>query len=397
MTPLKKGQPREEDRYMWGCGRSPHPHIYPSPLLEGSFFSYGCRLIERSPDSLIGYDDGGFHGRWMDPTRAAAVPGEFETIIWRWLNLAQNKKGNRNSKGRILIADDDPDFRRILVRRAESMGLSVVEAEDGKQAIDTLRQSSFDVLLVDLYMPEHNGLQVVQVAQEVDPDLKSIILTGGATIETAVEALRVGVYDYLTKPFESIADLELSLTRALEHRRLAKENARLFAEVQRLAVTDPLTSLYNRHKFDEELKVEMVRARRYNRPLSLIMIDLDGLKAINDAYGHPAGDKVLKLIAEAIRSQIRTVDLPARYGGDEFLILLPEADLAAASFVAKRVCSKIINTRFQEKMLSVSAGVVQWSPTYSTAELFLEAVDQAMYQAKRDGGRGIFVLAPQLV
>jgi len=333
----------------------------------------------------------------MDPTRAAAVPGEFETIIWRWLNLAQNKKGNRNSKGRILIADDDPDFRRILVRRAESMGLSVVEAEDGKQAIDTLRQSSFDVLLVDLYMPEHNGLQVVQVAQEVDPDLKSIILTGGATIETAVEALRVGVYDYLTKPFESIADLELSLTRALEHRRLAKENARLFAEVQRLAVTDPLTSLYNRHKFDEELKVEMVRARRYNRPLSLIMIDLDGLKAINDAYGHPAGDKVLKLIAEAIRSQIRTVDLPARYGGDEFLILLPEADLAAASFVAKRVCSKIINTRFQEKMLSVSAGVVQWSPTYSTAELFLEAVDQAMYQAKRDGGRGIFVLDQQLV
>jgi diguanylate cyclase (GGDEF)-like protein len=171
----------------------------------------------------------------------------------------------------------------------------------------------------------------------------------------------------------------------------------LFTEVQRLAVTDPLTGLYNRHKLDEALAIEVERARRYDRPLSLIMIDLDGLKSFNDKHGHPAGDKVLRIVAEAIRSQIRTVDLPARIGGDEFLILLPEADLDAATLVAVRICSKITSTSFKGELLSVSAGVAQWSPTYSDAEGFLEAVDQAMYQAKRAGGRRIFALAPQLV
>ncbi len=356
---------------------------------------YGCRLIERSQDSLIGYDDGGFPGRHKEPARAVMLIGEFEAATWRSPILVEDKVDKSNSKERILIADDDRDFRQILVRRAERMGLSVIEAEDGQQAIDALRQGSFDVVLADLYMPKHNGLEVAQVAHEVDPDLQAIILTGGATVETAVEALRVGVYDYLTKPLESLAELDLSLNRALERRRLVRENERLFTEVQRLAVTDPLTGLYNRHKLDEGLAIEVERARRYDRPLSLIMIDLDGLKAINDKYGHPAGDKVLKLVAEAIRSQIRTVDLPARIGGDEFLILLPEADLDAATLVAQRVCSKITSTSFKGELLSVSAGVAQWSPTHGTAESFLEAVDQAMYQAKWAGGRRIFVLAPQ--
>ena len=358
---------------------------------------YGCRLIERSQDSLIGYDDGGLPGHQMDSARAVTLIGEFEATTWRSPILVEDKVDKSNSKERILIADDDRDFRQILVRRAERMGLSVIEAEDGQQAIDALRQGSFDVVLADLYMPKHNGLEVAQVAHEVDPDLQAIILTGGATVETAVEALRVGVYDYLTKPLESLAELDLSLNRALERRRLVRENERLFTEVQRLAVTDPLTGLYNRHKLDEGLAIEVERARRYDRPLSLIMIDLDGLKAINDKYGHPAGDKVLKLVSEAIRSQIRTVDLPARIGGDEFLILLPEADLDAATLVAQRVCSKITSTSFKGELLSVSAGVAQWSPTHSTAESFLEAVDQAMYQAKWAGGRRIFVLAPQLM
>ena len=311
------------------------------------------------------------------------------------VGLQEIMHGN-NSKEHILIADDDPDFRRILVRRAEKMGLAVVEAEDGQEAIDALRIGSFDVLLLDLYMPKHTGLDVVQAAQEIDPDLQAVILTGGATIETAVEALRAGVYDYLTKPLESMADLELSLNRALDHRRLVKENQRLFAEVQRLAMTDPLTRLYNRHKLDEALVVEMERARRYARPLSLIMIDLDGLKVTNDTYGHAAGDKVLKLVADAIRSQIRSVDLPVRFGGYEFVILLPEADLDAATLVAQRVCGRITSTRFRGQMLSVSAGVAQWSATFGSVEEFIAAVDQAMYQAKHAGGRRIFVLAPQL-
>jgi diguanylate cyclase (GGDEF)-like protein len=297
-------------------------------------------------------------------------------------------------EGHVLIADDDPDFRRILCRRVERLGLTYDEARNGDQALELLRTREFDVLLLDLYMPSKTGLDVVQAAQQIDPHLQAIILTGGATVETAVEALRAGVYDYLTKPLESLTQLDIALTRALERRRLVRENKRLFAEVQRLAITDPLTGIYNRRKVDQILPDEVERARRYNRPLSLIMLDLDKLKRINDKFGHNAGDQALKLVAEVVRTEVRSVDVPARIGGDEFLILLPEADLEAASRVAKRVCRRISEEKNSSIDISVSAGVVQWSRELASADDFLQVVDQAMYQAKRAGGRKLFVLSP---
>lgn len=310
-------------------------------------------------------------------------------------NMEIDSKTDVESLGgeRVLIADDDKDFRSILVRRAQGLGLEIIEAEDGEQAIEALRNESFDLMLLDLWMPKHSGLEVYQVSQEIDPELQAIVLTGSATLETAVEALRCGVYDYLTKPLESLAELDLAIKRALTHRRLLKENARLFAEVQRLAITDPLTGLFNRRKLDEMLIIEVERADRYNRPLSLIMLDLDGMKTLNDQYGHPAGDEALKIVADQIRKQIRSVDLPTRYGGDEFVIVLPEADLEAARNVAKRICAKITSTNFHGEYLSVSAGVAQWSSDYPKASQFLKIADQAMYQAKRAGGKRLFVLS----
>jgi len=310
------------------------------------------------------------------------------------IETAANAAVEAKQRERVLIADDDADFRSILVRRAQRLGLEVIEAEDGGQAIEALRQNSFDLILLDLWMPNFSGLEVFRVAQEIDPDLQAVVLTGSATLETAVEALRCGVYDYLTKPLESLTELDLAISRALTHRRLVQENARLFAEVQRLAITDPLTGLFNRRKLDDTLAIEVERAHRYNRPLSLIMLDLDGMKALNDKYGHPAGDEALKIVADKIRKQIRTVDVATRYGGDEFVILLPEADLEAARNVAKRICAKITSANFQGEYLSVSAGVAQWSPDFPTAKQFLEVADQAMYQAKRAGGKRLFVLSP---
>lgn len=157
-----------------------------------------------------------------------------------------------------------------------------------------------------------------------------------------------------------------------------------------MAMTDQLTGLFNRHKLNDFLKSEVERARRYGRPLSLIMLDLDDMKTINDTFGHTAGDAVLKLVADAIREHVRRVDLPARFGGDEFLVLLPEAQLSVAAEVAKRVCAQIMSTGFMESELSVSAGVGQWAQAYTTAQGFIHAVDQALYQAKRSGGKKIF-------
>jgi diguanylate cyclase (GGDEF)-like protein len=184
------------------------------------------------------------------------------------------------------------------------------------------------------------------------------------------------------------------LTRALEHRHLLRDNARLFAEVERLAITDPLTGLFNRHKLNESLVVEFERGLRYERPLAAIMIDLDDLKRINDRLGHPAGDTVLKQVAQGIRSQVRTVDIPTRYGGDEFLILLPEADLAAATRVASRIFHRIQEIPFEGDLpVSASIGVAELSPSVETPEFFLHEVDRALYESKRAGG-GCIHIAP---
>jgi len=287
------------------------------------------------------------------------------------------------SGGRILIADDDADFRSVLVRRARRMGLEVVEASDGPEARALLEGQTYDALVVDLYMPGATGLEVVEYAQRLDPNVQALILTASASVETAVEALRAGVYDYMTKPFESMAAFELALTRALEHRRLIEENARLFAQIQQMAVTDPLTGLFNRHKLNESLEMEVERARRYSRPLSLIMLDLDDMKKINDNFGHPVGDEALRRVAQAIRSQVRRTDLSTRYGGDEFMIVLPEAGYEVARAIALRIGIEIEKGSFDGVRLSSSAGVAEWKPEFATVEDFVSAVDQSLYLDKR--------------
>ena len=298
----------------------------------------------------------------------------------------KTEKGDTQPLGRILIAEDDADFRRILSRRATRMGLEVDQVENGKDAIEAFKDGNYDALVVDLYMPEFGGLDVIEAAREVDPDIESLILTGSASVETAVEALRAGVYDYLTKPLESMTEFEMALSRALERRRLIQENKRLFEENKRLAVTDPLTGLSNRHRLQDVLNGELERASRYSRPLSIIMIDMDELKAINDTLGHPAGDEALKMVANAIEHCIRKVDLAARFGGDEFVIVLPEADVSVAVSVAQRINQEVEKLKVEDKQLAISLGVASWNKTYTTPEIFIDAADRAMYQAKRSEG-----------
>lgn len=310
--------------------------------------------------------------------------------------MDQVKKSDDQIVGQVLIADDDRDFRTLLTRRAEKMGLTIVEAEDGSSALEALASHDFDVLVLDQYMPGHTGIEVIIAAREKDPDVQALLLTGSATVESAVEALRAGVYDYLTKPLESMTSFELVLTRALERRFLINENKRLFAENQRLAVTDPLTGLYNRHKLQDTLQTELERASRYKRPLSIIMVDLDELKEINDTHGHGMGDEALRAVGEVITRCIRKVDMGTRFGGDEFLILLPEADEEEAGTVAARVDKEIRSIDFPGGDLSASIGVAQWEDAYSSLEKFIHAADTAMYSVKQGSDGTKFALASKV-
>lgn len=293
---------------------------------------------------------------------------------------------------RVLIADDDEDFRGMLVRKLKKMGLEVTSVEDGNLAIEKLDDASFDLIIVDLYMPGKTGLDVIQYAQTIDPHTQAIMITGSASLENAVEALRARAFDYLTKPLESLAIFEITVTRALKQRHLENENERLFAEIQRLATTDPLTGLYNRHRLNESMTLEVERAVRYKRELAIIMLDLDGMKKINDTYGHTVGDQALCHVANAIRDEARNSDIPARFGGDEFILLLPETDAEEATNVAKRILMRVTREKVHNFQVPVSIGVTDWQSSFKTAEDMLRAVDQALYHSKRSGGLRISVM-----
>jgi len=171
---------------------------------------------------------------------------------------------------------------------------------------------------------------------------------------------------------------------------IALENARLFAETQELALTDPLTGLYNRRGFSEIGQIEFGRARRLQRPCSLLMIDIDHFKRINDRYGHAeGGDPVLQALGQYLKENTREIDLACRYGGEEFVVLLPEVDTPLALEIAERLRQGIANLKVQinshEIAFTVSIGVATCNHVTPTLEILLARADQAMYVAKHRG------------
>ena len=233
--------------------------------------------------------------------------------------------------GSILIVDDDDMAREVLRRRLSAQGYSVADVPNGREAITLIKKTAFDVLLLDIVMPEFDGLQTLAALRETHPanELPVIMLTAKEGSEDVVEALRLGANDYVTKsiPFSVVlARIQTQVTL----RQLA-------ARVEALAVRDPLTGLYNRRGFYQLAEKEEQRVRRYGGTLQAIMIDMDHFKKINDTHGHNAGDQVLAVTSRYCQQQLRTADLIGRWGGEEYAILLPGIDLAGAAKTAERL------------------------------------------------------------
>lgn len=295
------------------------------------------------------------------------------------------KIGHTDNKSiRVLLVDDDSTFRFLLARRLERMGLYFEEAENGEKAIELLGESKFDLVITDIYMPKKDGFEVIHVARNLYPEIQFIIITASASIETAVKGLRNRVFDYLSKPIETLAIFDLTVTQALKQRQLELENIRLFEEIKRMSVTDPLTNLYNRRKVEEALGKEISRAKKLNYDLTMMMIDMDHLKTINDAFGHMAGDQALKTVAEAISSIARKKDISARFGGDEFVVLLPETNLAEGTALAEKINERLLETKDQNLDIQISIGVAQWHEGFKEEAKFIHAADQALYQSKQN-------------
>jgi diguanylate cyclase (GGDEF)-like protein len=299
---------------------------------------------------------------------------------------------------RILIVDDHEDNVELLRARLESWGYTTESAMDGSQALEKVEAAPPDLILLDVMMPHIDGMEVARRVKSNTnlPFIPIIMQTALDTTEDKVEGLEAGADDYITKPIE-FPELKARVRSMLRIKRLQEEleerERQLLEANERLrymSQTDGLTGLDNRRHLEQQLDTMFAHAKRLNEPLSCVMCDLDRFKTVNDTYGHQAGDAVLKQFARILRNEVREIDRVGRYGGEEFMLLLPGTVLDAAVTFAERVRKEVESRTFTFDggtiKRTASFGVAGWPhPRVVSCDALVRAADDALYVAKETG------------
>jgi len=295
---------------------------------------------------------------------------------------------------KLLVIDDDRAIRGFVEHVMGRHGYEVLGVETAEEGEQHLNSGAFPVALVDINLPGMSGIELVRRFAG-KTSLAIILFTGDDASYSYEQAIREGAVDFLLKPVR-LEELAPRIERALEIRRTRMAHERLVAELERMAATDDLTGLFNRRRLTERLGDEVSRATRYNRPLSLLVIDLDRFKQLNDRFGHAVGDVALRGLADLLRADVRTTDQAFRYGGEEFVVLLPEIQLPEAAALAERLRREIEAFRLEhypQCEMTVSIGVTECARGESPA-LLLERADKAMYSAKQAGRNQVVSTPP---
>jgi diguanylate cyclase (GGDEF)-like protein len=398
------------------------------------------------------------------------------------------------AKETILVVDDDPNLRKTLADILGVKGYATAVAANGAEAIAAAEHETFSLALIDLMLPDMPGLDVMARIKAVSPLTEAIILTGHASMDSAIEATGQGAFSYVLKPYrmdellqkighaverkqaqeqilrlasfprllpspvielnlagevtylnpaaerlfpelnamglshpllhglgellaspweggqqgelvhessvgEETYELHISFVREASLVRIyvlvVTQRKRAEEEIHLLATTDSLTGIANRREFVRILEGEVDRARRYGVPLSLAMYDLDNFKRVNDTYGHDAGDDVLQAVTSLVKENIRAVDVAARWGGEEFMVLMPQSDIQAARNAAEKLRLAIAGHCFDKiDRLTASFGIAVFEPQDDLNSL-LKRVDDALYRAKELGRNRVEILAAE--
>lgn len=291
-------------------------------------------------------------------------------------------------EGRILVVDDSGVVRAMVAALLRRVGYIVREAEDGAKAVQILGEEAFDVVITDLRMPEMDGFEVLEAVRRRCLNTEVIILTGthAKDITCAVRALRLGAHDFLTKPPSGPHEVIVTVDRAMEKKRLQEANLRLLRELEGLSRTDAVTGVWNRRAFEQTLRSELVRSSRHHLPLSLVLLDIDHFKGVNDTYGHRVGDDVLKWFGRESSQMLREGDTIHRFGGDEFAIVLPHTGSSGALAVTRRILTHLASVPYLDSLrVTASAGIASGLGEELDDLDLLALADAALYQAKREG------------
>lgn len=295
---------------------------------------------------------------------------------------------------RILIVDDDHAIRNSIQEFLTILDYKTYTAQSAEDALAFLKTYHVDVIITDIIMNGMDGLEMTKLVKD-NYDTDVIVITGYTGDYSYEEAINKGADDFIFKPVR-FEELLLRLKRVLRERELTHERTMMLERLRELAITDDLTKLYNSRHFYHQLEIEINRYNRYQRSLSLLLIDVDHFKEFNDTHGHLEGDKVLYTIARLITSCLRTMDTAYRYGGEEFTVILPETTCDSAMAVSERINDVVKNELFigeDKKDLSVSIGVTEYLPGERATD-FVRRADKAMYMAKEGGRNRTSLLLP---
>jgi diguanylate cyclase (GGDEF)-like protein len=315
---------------------------------------------------------------------------------------------------RVLVADDDISIRSLIAEVLGDDGFDVTTAANGDEAWQQFEKGGHEIVLTDIRMPLLDGLQLLQRIRTKAPMTRVLILTSFASIASSVQALKDGAFDYLIKPFESLDAVSHAVERAVENIESAREReAALVDSLIRknmelgqlnkvfhdLASRDGLTGLYNHRFIQNTLQLEFERAQTNGHPLSVIVLDVDHFKDYNDSHGHLMGDYVLKTLADLLQHNARDIDVVARWGGEEFVIVCPKCTPESAHALAARLCKTIAAYPFEgretqpKRYVSVSAGVAAMTHRTLDPSELIRAADAAVYEVKRNGRDGVRLMA----
>lgn len=287
------------------------------------------------------------------------------------------------AKPQVLVVDDSADVHRLLRARLRQEDLELTCVSSGAEGVTRAKEQHPALILLDLDMPNTDGFEVLRTLKD-DPktlNIPVIILSGLQSPQDKVTAFDLGAVDYITKPFD--------LTELRVRVRSVMKVHRLLDMLSQRAQLDGLTGLWNRAYFTTRWTEEVSRAQRHGHPLSLAMFDADHFKSINDTYGHPGGDAVLQGIGKLLQRECRTSDVACRYGGEEFVVIMPETGPADAKNLCERVrtgLEAIVWPRHPERRVTCSIGVAGSSgPCGVSPDQWVELADRNLYSAKKTG------------
>lgn len=287
---------------------------------------------------------------------------------------------------RVLIVEDSTALSAFYAFTLQQAGMVVQVVNEPLKLLEPLNDFMPELILMDMYMPEVNGLELARVIRQdaAFVSVPIVFLSGEQNLDKQFEAINLGVDDFLTKPIQP-QHLILS----------AKSRIERFRILRSFMVRDSLTGLLNHTKTKEQLDIEFTRAMRHNRPMAFVMVDLDHFKSVNDTYGHPTGDRVIKSLSRLLRQRLRQSDMVGRFGGEEFAVILTETDSSTAVKLMDEIREAFSRIRqrsdSQEFSITFSCGIATYPGAANSANELNSLADKALYEAKH-GGRNLVVL-----